>query len=60
MLMHKAREAIMADQFPQYLIDFFAGFFKTKDAYPYVLRSFVVSRAGVADPGDLASQGLGC
>ncbi|ORY89655.1 queuine tRNA-ribosyltransferase [Leucosporidium creatinivorum] len=33
-LMHRAREAIMEDRFPQYLIDFFAGFFKSKDKYP--------------------------
>lgn len=26
----------MEDRFPQYLIDFFAGFFKSKDKYPYV------------------------
>ncbi|SCV69895.1 BQ2448_1289 [Microbotryum intermedium] len=33
-LMHRAREAIFEDRFPQYLIDFFARFFKTKDKYP--------------------------
>ncbi|SCZ89754.1 BZ3500_MvSof-1268-A1-R1_Chr9g10582 [Microbotryum saponariae] len=33
-LMHRAREAILEDRFPQYLIDFFARFFKTKDKYP--------------------------
>jgi len=33
-LMHRAREAIMKDRLPQYLIDFFAGFFGSKDKYP--------------------------
>ncbi|KDE07631.1 queuine tRNA-ribosyltransferase [Microbotryum lychnidis-dioicae p1A1 Lamole] len=33
-LMHRAREAILEDRFPQYLIDFFARFFKTNDKYP--------------------------
>jgi queuine tRNA-ribosyltransferase len=33
-LMHRAREAIMQDRFPQYLIDFFARFFGEKQNYP--------------------------
>lgn len=32
--MEKAREAIMEDRFPQYLVDFFARYFKEKDKYP--------------------------
>ncbi|KAK4054295.1 hypothetical protein OIO90_003528 [Microbotryomycetes sp. JL221] len=33
-LMSKARAAILKDEFPQYLINFFAKFFGSKDQYP--------------------------
>ncbi|KAK4054076.1 hypothetical protein OIV83_001101 [Microbotryomycetes sp. JL201] len=33
-LMSNARAAILRDEFPQYLVNFFARFFKHKDAYP--------------------------
>ncbi|KAI5477860.1 hypothetical protein MNV49_005845 [Pseudohyphozyma bogoriensis] len=33
-LMHRARQAILEDRYPQYLIDFFARYFKQKELYP--------------------------
>lgn len=49
-LMQGARDAILADRYPQYLIDFFWSYFGHRDKFPLVATSPVlthVSRSGV-------------